>query len=113
VLQDGVLDLRGHPHAAARAVLLEVAFVQAPQFNVGASRPCSLCVPYRAFCSLSEAVLYRAATTIEVQARDCFDAVSPEEQSLLSVSHRSEVVDRDQRRRTPSANGPRNRKPAT
>jgi len=33
--QDGVLDLRGHPHAAARAVLLEVAFVQAPQFNVG------------------------------------------------------------------------------
>jgi hypothetical protein len=37
MLQDGVLDLRRHLHAASRTVLLEVTFLQAPQFNVGAS----------------------------------------------------------------------------
>src|SRR3989344_6185629 len=37
MLQDGVLDFRGYPHTAARAVLLEVTFIQAPQFDVGAS----------------------------------------------------------------------------
>ena len=31
-----VLILRGHPHTIARAVLLKVTFVQAPQLNVGA-----------------------------------------------------------------------------
>jgi len=35
--QYGILDLRRHPHPAPRAVLLEMAFVQAPQFNVPAS----------------------------------------------------------------------------
>src|SRR4030088_1185647 len=35
MLQDGVLDFRRHPHATARAVLLEVAFIQTPQFDVG------------------------------------------------------------------------------
>ena len=34
VHQHRVLDLRWHPHAASGAVLLEVAFVQTPQFNV-------------------------------------------------------------------------------
>lgn len=36
--QDGILDLGRDPHAAARAMLLEVAFVQTPQFNAPA--PC-------------------------------------------------------------------------
>ena len=31
-----VLILRGHPHTIARAVLLKVTFVQAPQLNLGA-----------------------------------------------------------------------------
>jgi hypothetical protein len=35
VLQDQVLDFGRNPHAAARAVLLEVAFIQTPQFDVG------------------------------------------------------------------------------
>jgi hypothetical protein len=34
VHQYRVLDLRWHPHPASGAVLLEVAFVQTPQFNV-------------------------------------------------------------------------------
>jgi len=38
VLQDGVLDLRRDPHSTAGAMLLEVAFIRAPQFDVGASR---------------------------------------------------------------------------
>lgn len=38
VVDHGVPVLRGNPHSAARAVLLEVAFVQAPQFNVAALR---------------------------------------------------------------------------
>ncbi|MGC2459587.1 MAG: hypothetical protein WA446_01210 [Steroidobacteraceae bacterium] len=37
MLQDGVFDLRRYPHAAARTVLLEVTFLHAPQFNVGAA----------------------------------------------------------------------------
>jgi hypothetical protein len=35
VLQNGVLDFRRYPHATARTVLLEVTFIQAPQFDVG------------------------------------------------------------------------------
>src|SRR5438874_1650899 len=35
VLQDGVLDFRWHPHSTARTVLLEVTFIQTPQFDVG------------------------------------------------------------------------------
>ena len=35
VLQDGVLDFRGYPHVTARTVLLEVTFIQTPQFDVG------------------------------------------------------------------------------
>src|SRR5580704_7098799 len=35
MLQDGVFDFRRHPHAAARTVLLEVTFIQAPQLDVG------------------------------------------------------------------------------
>src|SRR5450759_2721180 len=38
MLQDGVLDLRRYPHSAAGAMLLEVAFIEAPEFDVGASR---------------------------------------------------------------------------
>jgi hypothetical protein len=34
VHQHRILDLGWHPHPASRAMLLEVAFVQAPQFNV-------------------------------------------------------------------------------
>jgi len=34
--QDRVLDLRRNPHATTRTVLLEVTFIQAPQFDVGA-----------------------------------------------------------------------------
>ena len=34
--QNRVFILRGHPQATARAVLLKVTFVQAPQLNVGA-----------------------------------------------------------------------------
>src|SRR5579863_9482370 len=33
--QDRILDLRWYPHAAARTVLLEVTFIQTPQFDVG------------------------------------------------------------------------------
>jgi len=33
--QDRVLDFGRHPHAAARTVLLEVTFIQTPQFDVG------------------------------------------------------------------------------
>ena len=33
--QDGVLDFGRYPHAAARTVLLEVTFIQTPQFDVG------------------------------------------------------------------------------
>ena len=33
--QDRVLDFRRYPHAAARAVLLEMTFIQTPQFDVG------------------------------------------------------------------------------
>ena len=36
VEQYRILDLRRHPHPAPGAVLLEVAFVQIPQFNVPA-----------------------------------------------------------------------------
>lgn len=36
--QDRILDLGRHPHAAPGAMLLEVAFVQAPEFN--APTPC-------------------------------------------------------------------------
>jgi hypothetical protein len=32
--QYGIFDLRCDPHATARAVLLEVAFVQTPEFNI-------------------------------------------------------------------------------
>src|SRR5882757_5989372 len=35
VLQDGILDFRRYPHATARTVLLEVTFIQTPQFDVG------------------------------------------------------------------------------
>jgi len=35
MLQDGILDFRWYPHAAARTVLLEVTFIQTPQFDVG------------------------------------------------------------------------------
>src|SRR5208282_3693167 len=35
VLQDWILDFGRYPHAAARTVLLEVTFIQAPQFDVG------------------------------------------------------------------------------
>ena len=35
--QDGILDFRRNPHAAARAMLLEVAFIQTPQLNVAAA----------------------------------------------------------------------------
>lgn len=41
MLQYGVLDFRRYPHAATRAMLLEVAFIQAPQFDVGASSQAS------------------------------------------------------------------------
>ena len=34
VLHDGIPALRSNPHAATRSVLLEVAFVDAPQINV-------------------------------------------------------------------------------
>jgi hypothetical protein len=34
----GIPVLGWNPHSAARAVLLEMAFVQAPQFNVAAPR---------------------------------------------------------------------------
>jgi len=37
MLQDGILDFRRYPHAAARTVLLEVTFIQAPQVDVGAA----------------------------------------------------------------------------
>src|SRR5579863_7445209 len=37
MLQDGILDFRRYPHAATRTVLLEVTFIQAPQFDVGAA----------------------------------------------------------------------------
>src|SRR5579859_550427 len=37
MLQDGIFDFRRYPHAAARAMLLEVAFIQAPQFDVVAA----------------------------------------------------------------------------
>src|ERR1019366_4646800 len=33
----GSLDYRWYPHAAARTMLLEVTFIQAPQFEVGAA----------------------------------------------------------------------------
>src|SRR5882672_1109768 len=33
----GCLRQRGYPHAASRAMLLEVTFIQAPQFDVGAA----------------------------------------------------------------------------
>lgn len=36
--QDRILDLGRHPHAAPGAMLLEVAFVHAPEFNAPA--PC-------------------------------------------------------------------------
>src|SRR5271154_3058343 len=35
VPQDRILDFGRHPHAAAGTVLLEVAFIQTPQFDVG------------------------------------------------------------------------------
>ena len=35
MLQDRVLDFRRYPHATARTVLLEVTFIQTPQFDVG------------------------------------------------------------------------------
>ena len=35
VLQDWILDFRRYPHAATRPVLLEVTFIQTPQFDVG------------------------------------------------------------------------------
>lgn len=35
--QDGILDLGRHPHATPGAMLLEVAFVHAPEFNASAS----------------------------------------------------------------------------
>jgi hypothetical protein len=35
--QDRVLDFRRYPHAATRAMLLKVTFIQAPQFDVGAT----------------------------------------------------------------------------
>ena len=35
---DRILDLRRHPHAAPGAILLEVAFIHAPEFNAPA--PC-------------------------------------------------------------------------
>ena len=35
MLQDWILDFRRYPHATARAVLLEVTFIQTPQFDVG------------------------------------------------------------------------------
>ncbi len=38
MLQDGVLDLRRYPQATARTVLLEVTFIQTPQFDVGTPR---------------------------------------------------------------------------
>ena len=38
MLQDGVLDPRWYPHSTAGAMLLEVTFIQAPQFDVGAPR---------------------------------------------------------------------------
>jgi hypothetical protein len=37
MLQDRILDFRRYPHAAARTVLLEVTFIQTPQFDVGAA----------------------------------------------------------------------------
>ena len=37
MLQNGVLDFRRYPHTTARTVLLEEAFIQAPQLNVGAA----------------------------------------------------------------------------
>src|SRR5579859_281876 len=37
MLHDGIFDFRRYPHAAARAMLLEVAFIQAPQFDVVAA----------------------------------------------------------------------------
>lgn len=36
--QDRILDLGRHPHAASGAMLLEVAFIHAPEFN--ATAPC-------------------------------------------------------------------------
>jgi len=36
MVQHRILDLGRHPHPTARAMLLEVAFVQAPQFNAPA-----------------------------------------------------------------------------
>ena len=35
--QDRILDLGRHPHAAPGTMLLEVAFVHAPEFNAAAS----------------------------------------------------------------------------
>ena len=35
MLQDRVLDFGRYPHATARTVLLEVTFIQTPQFDVG------------------------------------------------------------------------------
>ena len=35
MLQDGVLDFGRYPHATARTVLLEMTFIQTPQFDVG------------------------------------------------------------------------------
>jgi hypothetical protein len=37
MVQHRILDLGRHPHPTARAMLLEVAFVHAPQFNAPAS----------------------------------------------------------------------------
>ncbi len=41
--QDRILDLGRHPHAASGAMLLEVAFIHAPEFN--ATAPCQA-VPF-------------------------------------------------------------------
>lgn len=38
MLQDGVLDFGRYPHAAPGSVLLEVTFIQTPQFDVRAAR---------------------------------------------------------------------------
>ena len=36
MLQNRVLDLRRDPHSAPRTMLLEMTFIQAPEFDVGA-----------------------------------------------------------------------------
>lgn len=38
MLQDRIPDFRGYPQTAAHALLLEMAFIEAPQCDVGASR---------------------------------------------------------------------------